>query len=290
MDHLFKVVMLGSVVFVQGQISGAKPEQSANPHNELMSENTSHESIALPAMPRGMSTVLGGQLRDIDLVRDEFSLKVFGQRTMKIRFDARTLVYLDGKSVSLRNLRSGDHASVQTVLNGTDVFAISIRMLSHSPEGVYQAQVVSYNHDSGELILKGAMSRDPIKLRVPANTPVTQIKQKSIFSQITGLPDIVKGSLISVNFQSDKEGHGVASKIEIIATPGSVFMFSGNLASLDLHSGLLVLIDAQSDNSYQVSFDPAHFPASRILHEGDFIQVTAIYDGAHYTASAILTD
>ena len=45
----------------------------------------------------------------------------------------------------LRDLRPGDHVSVETVLDGTTVFARSIHMLSGSPEGECQGQVMSYD-------------------------------------------------------------------------------------------------------------------------------------------------
>ena len=67
-------------------------------------------------------------------------------------------------------------------------------------------------------------------------------------------------------------------------------MFSGNIASLDLHTGLLVLVDPSGDKSYQLSFDPAQIPLSRNLHLGEHVTVTASFNGARYVASAIAVD
>jgi hypothetical protein len=90
-----------------------------------------------------------------------------------------------------------------------------------------------------------------------------------------------------VKFQSDNRGHGVASQIAILATPGTTFVFVGNVVFLDLHSGLLALIDPRDSKRYDVSFDSARFPMSRDLHEGMDVTLTADFDGSRYVASAI---
>ncbi len=102
----------------------------------------------LPPRPPGKSTVIGGAIQNIDPVRDQFTLKVFGGKPMKILFDERTQVYRDGKRTPLRDLRPDDHASVETVLDGTKVFALSVHVLSQLPEGERQGQVMDYNPGS----------------------------------------------------------------------------------------------------------------------------------------------
>jgi hypothetical protein len=79
----------------------------------------------------------------------------------------------------------------------------------------------------------------------------------------------------------------VAGQIAILATPGSAFLFGGNISSLDMHSGVMVLVDPRDDKSYQIFFDSAHLTTSQNLHEGDYVQVTAAFEGTRYVASAI---
>jgi hypothetical protein len=220
-------------------------------------------------------------------VRDELTLKVFGQRPVKILFDERTQVYRDGKKISLRDLGSADHASIQTVLDGTNVYALSIHMLSRSPEGEYQSRVLNYNPETRELTVSSVLFREPIKLLVPVNTPVARVGQAAFSSAHSGSSDLVRGALISVKFESNSKGRGVASQIAVLATPGSVFVFNGNLSVLDMHSGILTLVDPRDETSYQISFDSAHLPTSRNLHLGDNVMVTADFDGTRYVASAI---
>jgi hypothetical protein len=215
---------------------------------------------------------LGGEIQRVDPVQDELTLKVFGQRPQKILFDGRTQVYQDGVKIPLRDLVRSDHASVQTVLDGTDVYAISVHVMSQSPEGEYQGRVLDYNPGTGELSVSSVMLKEPFKVVVPANTPITRVGQPTFASAHPGSSDLVKGALISVKFQSGKKDRGVASQIWVLATPGSVFEFSGSLSFLDIHSGLLVVVDPSDDKSYQISFDSAILPASRVLHEGDHVQ------------------
>jgi hypothetical protein len=252
-----------------------------------MSEGAARDLPALPAAPEGKSTILGGEIQSVDFVRDQFMLKVFGQRPVKILFDARTQVFLDGKKIALHDLHSYDHAAVQTILDKTNVFALSVHMLSRSPEGEYEGQVLNFNPETRELTVGAVLSRQPIKLLVPMDAHVAREGQAASPSEIPGPSDLVKGALISVKFQSDKQGRGVASQITILATPGSAFVFSGNLSSLDMHSGFFVLVDPRDEKSYQIFFDSARLPASQRLHEGDSVSVTAHFDGDRYVASGI---
>lgn len=238
-------------------------------------------------MPRGKSTVIGGAIRAVDGVRDQLTLDVFGGRSMKVLFDERTQIYRDGIRSSIRDLRAGDHVSVETVLDGTTVFARSIRMLSVLPEGESQGQVTSYDPTDHELTVRDALSRQLVRFQVPEGTAFARRGQAAYSSAEPGAADLVAGTLISVKFQSDNKGHGVASQVSILATPGTAFVFVGNVASLDVHSGLLVVVDPRDDKRYDVFFDSARFPVSRNLHEGSDVMVTADFDGARYVASAI---
>lgn len=287
MARVLVVIMLSGAVIAQLAVASARSEQVPNPQSALESASASDNLPALPPEPQGKSTVLGGEIMSVDRVRDELTLKVFGQRPTKILFDERTQVYCDGQKIPLRDLTSADHASVQTLLDGTNVFALSIHILSRSPEGEFQGSVLNYNPATRELTVGALQFRNPIKLLLPVNTRILRKGQGPFSSASSGAPDLVKGTFISVSFESDKDGRSVATQIAVLATPGSTFVFSGNLSSLDMHSGSLVLVDPRDDKSYQIVFDPTQLPASRNLHEGDSVRVIATFDGTRYVARAI---
>jgi hypothetical protein len=243
----------------------------------------------LPPRPQGKSTVIGGAIQNVDPVRDQFTLKVFGGRPMKILFDERTQIYRDGKRAPLRDLRPDDHASVETVLDGTKVFALSVHVLSQLPEGERQGEVIDYKPDARELTVSDNMGQGPIKLRVPPDTPIVHVGQAASASHGDGSSDLVKGTLVSVKFKSDNQGRGVASQIAILAAPGSAFVFNGSITFLDFRSKILVVVDPANDNSYKINFDPARLPVSKNLHEGERVRVTATFDGGRYVANGITT-
>jgi hypothetical protein len=249
--------------------------------------NAAANLSALPPEPPGKSTILGGEIRFIDPVKDVIVLKIFGRGPVKILFDERTQVFRDGKKIPLHDMRPADHASVQTVLDGTDVFALSVHILSQTPQGDYQGRVLSYNPASTELLISSITSREPMKLLVPASTRVVREGQPGFTAGQQGLGDLVHGSLISVKFEPDRSGRGIANEIVVFATPGSQFVFGGSITDLDTHSGMLSILDPRDDKSYRISFSSTRLPVSRKLHTGDRITVTAVFDGVHYVAQAI---
>ena len=282
MGVLFAILMLGAMASAQMSTVDTKPQQASQRASDA--ESASGDLLALPP---GKSTVIGGTISGVDPVLDELTLNVFGGRRMKVFFDERTQVYRDGTKTSLRDLHANDHASVETMLDGTAVFARSIHMLSRSPEGECQGQVLSYDAGTSELTLSDSLSRDSIQLHVPPGTAIVREGQTASAPGSAGLSDLVKGTLISAQFQSNNKGQGIASRIAILAIPGDKLSFNGNVSFLDLHANVFVVDDAGNGQSYKISFDPAAFPASRDLREGVRVQVTAEFDGSHYIARAI---
>jgi Domain of unknown function (DUF5666) len=290
MDRFLAVAILGCATVAQSASSpGSMPAQEQGGQTVSRPESALVGTTSLPAMPPGRSTVIGGSIRGVDGVRDQLILNVFGGRTLKVLFDARTQVFRDGSRSAPRDLRPGDHVSVETVLDGTTVFARSIHFLSAVPEGECHGQVLKYDRSDGELTVRDALSRAPVKLRVPAGTAIVPQGQ-AVTSSESGPSGLAVGTLVSVKFKADNKGQGVAREIVILAAPGTAFVFVGNVASLDLHSGLLALVDPRDEKHYEVYFDPTRIPVSRELHEGADVTVTADFDGTRYVASAITID
>jgi hypothetical protein len=286
MGRLFTLVLLAGLSFEVLAAANAQSQFSSQP--SMLDSTTALGDIpGLPAAPRGKSTILGGEISIIDPVRDELTLKVAGQHPVKILFDERTQAFIDGKRISLRQLGHADHASVQTLLDGTNVFALSIHILSQSPQGEYQGRVLNYDSSSNQLTISSPMFPQPLKILVPAGTPVVRVGQTAFVATHLGTADLVKGAMISVTFRSNKEGRGVADQVSVLATPGSTFVFTGNISSLDMHAGRLSIFDPADEKTYQVSFDAANFPSTQNLHAGDPVMVTADFDGDHYVANAI---
>lgn len=237
-----------------------------------------------PAPLKGKPTIIGGTVTKLDLVRDELTVRVFGSKqTMKILFDPRTHIFRDGSPVALHDLRNEDHVSVETRLDGTDVFAQSIHIFGHSTMGETSGQVLSYDSGRGEVIIRDALASQAVKLKVSSDTVVSGTEKGPAYS----LADLKEGALVTAKFSSGDHGRDVARELIIQAIPGATFTFSGSVAYLDVHSGVLVVTDPRDKKTYEISFDQRRTPVGEQVHEGSDVTVAALFDGAHYRATAI---
>jgi hypothetical protein len=280
------------VAFLAGALM-ATPNMSAQ-SGHAKDQNATVETVsssggllALPPVPGGTTTVVGGSIRDLDLVRDRFSLSLDGKRVMKILFDERTQVYRDGIKIPLRDLRPEGHASVQTTLDGSDVFAVSIHILSRAPEGECRGRILKFNPQNGELEVSTALSPEPVRLFVPADASIRREGQPSFTSKSSGRNDLVAGALVVATFRQGQSDRDVAGQITILAIPGTSFSFAGSISYLDLSRGLFDVVDPHDGKSYEIHFSSARIPANGTLHLGESVSVKAFYDGTQYQASEI---
>jgi hypothetical protein len=283
MERKLAAMVLGAFVLSQGAMARA---QSAMAVARNGADANGSSVPALPPLPKGKSTILGGQINHVDPVMDQFVLKVYGEKPMKILFDERTQVYKDGKRIPLHDLGPATHASVQTMLDGASIFAVSVHVLSEQPEGEYAGRVLSFDPGSGVLTLTTAPDRPPFRLVVSNQTSFKRLGQTAFSSVQPGRSDLVPGSLVEVKFDSNNRGQGVASEISVLAAPGASFIFSGTVSELDLPAGTMVVVDPRDNQSYRISFD-AHAPISQRLRIGQRVRLSADYDGHKYVATEI---
>ncbi|HTV16149.1 MAG TPA: DUF5666 domain-containing protein [Acidobacteriaceae bacterium] len=288
MVRILALVMLTSMAFGQSPSPQSTATQSTPADAGAVAAPQPSAGLGeLPAPPPGKSTVIGGEIRAINPVLDEITLKVFGGQSMKILFDERTKVYVNGKRIPVLDLRPSEHASVETTLDGTKVFALRIHMLTQLPEGDARGQVISYDSGNGRLRISSTLSQRMVTLTVPPNTPVVRTGQTAFTSGGGGAADLTPGALIDVKFEGNGQGAGVATHIDVLATNGATFVFSGVLTYFDIGAGRLTIDDPRDNQTYEVYFDPAQFSQSSQLHQGSHLQVTASFNGSRYTATAI---
>ena len=99
MKRVMAVVLLGGVL---NHASAARAQ--ASPAASIKSEAGAGKLTDLPPLPDGKSTILGGQIRDVDPVRDRLVLHVYGMKPLGVLYDERTQVFRDGKEIPLREL------------------------------------------------------------------------------------------------------------------------------------------------------------------------------------------
>ena len=284
---------LSSLVILAGVACGQDPTSSGplvadNATHEATSGNaanpgkgTAHTLPEVPPLPAGKATLLGGMIQSVDHVRDRLILKVFGGSRTGVLFDERTRVFRDGKSASVDDLKNGERAYVDTTLDGTEIFARNIRIATQSPAGQSSGQIVDCRPGSGELVLRDTISPDPVTMHLASNAVILQ------GDRIARPTDLRPGTLVTLKFTPGNGDAPIVQQISILATPGAAFVFSGRIAHLDLHRGLLVLVDPRDNKSYEVYINPAARRLTRDLRQGEDVTVQASFDGTRYQSQSI---
>src|SRR5258708_7219102 len=169
---------------------------------------------SLPALPQGKATMLGGTINGLDRVREELILKTFGGGRIKVLFDGRTHIYLAGMNAGhRRDLRDGQRVHLDTMLDGTKVFAKNIYVLTSTPTGESYGRVESYKPTTNKLQFTDSLSSATIELRLAPNTTV---RQKEHQVSPTALHP---GSLVSVTFETEEDAQAVPPQILLLPQP-----------------------------------------------------------------------
>jgi hypothetical protein len=253
--------------------------------DNVASDNAIDPASLLPDLPplsKSRVTLVGGTIEKLDRVRDQLTVRPFGGGgRMKILFDARTSIYRDGQVTSPTDLKKGDRVYVDTILNGTTVFARNIRFNTNAAQGESQGSVVSYNAGRGELLIRDALSPQPLRVRLNSSTRVLQAERTVSASELE------PGTLVDVKFDSENNGRDVAREISVLALPGAAFTFAGEVVAVNLRSGLLVLNSVTDHKTYEINFDPSKFSVDDNLRQGADVSVQTRFDGTHYTAQNV---
>lgn len=234
----------------------------------------------LPSLPKGKATLVGGTIQKLDRVQDRLTLQVFGGDKLKVLFDTRTRIYQDGLLASVADLRQGDRVYVDTMLDGSAVFARNISIRKSASLGESHGVILRYSSGKGELVMRDALSPQAVKVRV---TPATKITQGD---HTVSPATLSAGTLIAVKFGSESNGRDVAREVSILAVPGASFTFQGQVTALDLRTGLLVVTSPSDRKNYEIYLDPAARVDSA-LREGVTVSVMTKFDGSRYVARSL---
>jgi hypothetical protein len=234
----------------------------------------------LPPLPREKATLIGGTLERLDRVRDQLTVRVFGGGKLRITFDPRTHVYADGSESSLSALRQGDRIYVDTILDGSTIFARNIRLKSTGGAGESQGIIVDYRSGKNEISLHDTLSQQPFKIHLTPRTIVTQD------NHVASLSELTPGALVAVKFGAEA-GSDSAQEITVLAVPGASFTFAGTVTAVNLRLGILVLESSTDHKTYEISFDPSMNTDANNLHPGAAVSVLTRFDGNRYVANSL---
>jgi hypothetical protein len=258
------------------------PDRSADKDPEIVADPASLLPD-LPPVPRAKATLIGGTVERLDRVRDLLIVRIFGGGRMNILFDPRTRVYRGGGEATIADLREGERVYLDTILDGETVFARSIRLKTGLAVGENQGVVMKYRSYRGELTIRDAISPTPVRVRLSAATRVLHGDRAVPVSMLS------EGSLVAVTFASEGNGHDVAREISILALPGTRYTFAGQVAHLDLRTGLLVINSSTDRKTYEIDLDPSVTPDEN-LHPGVVVTVVTNFEGSRYVGRSLTID
>jgi hypothetical protein len=274
-DSSTAIVSPKSASNAEGTIEPRKPSISEESEDASISVDAASLVPDLPPVPRENATLVGGTIERLDRVRDRLTVRLFGGGKQTIFFDPRTQVYRGGKATNVADLHQGDRVYLDTILDGTTVFARTVRLDASRAMGESQGVVVKYRSDRGELTYRDSLAPESVQIRVTSNAKIRQGDRSASVSAL------VPGSLISIGFTSDGAGRNMANEISILALPGASYTFAGDVVHIDLRSGLLVLNSPTDHKTYEVYLAQSSTPDDN-LHPGTNVTAVTTFDGTRY--------
>jgi len=238
----------------------------------------------LPALPPAKATLIGGTIQRLDRVQDQLTVQAFGGGKLKILFDTRTRIYRDGATASAADLRQGDRIYADTILDGSNVFARTIRVKTSTPVGESQGVVLSYSRDRGELKIRDLLSPRGLNVQIAPSTRIVRGDHSASAN------DLTPGTLVAVKFRAQPDGRDQAHEISVLAVPGSSFTFTGQVTTIDLRTGLLVLTSKTNHKTYEIYLDPSLVSVDSEVRNGADVTVLTRFDGNRYVASNLTID
>lgn len=253
-------------------------QPAANPRNAPAPREDYDPLLDLPPLPHNPVTLIGGTVANLDEVMNRMTVHPFSSnQNMEVRFDTRTKFYRDGKPISYRDIRQGQRVYLDTMLNGSQVFARSIWIQSTVESGVGRGQIVDFDAPRGRLTVRDELSNQPIKLNVTSATVIRKGNQPA------STADLTAGSLVSLVFGAQRQ----LEQVTLLAAPGNTFTFAGRVTYLDL-SQKLIAVDNRTDHTrYDISMNAIPASILRQLHEGQDVTISTVFDGSKYVARRI---
>ena len=169
-----------------------------------------------PTLPRKRVTLIGGTITKLNSVQDQMTIRPFGNgKQMHVVFDTRTTFLRNGITAQQRDLHQGDRVYLDTMLNGTQIFAKTIWIQSEAPTGDGRGQVVDYDTRAGLLTVRDELSQQPVRFRL---TPTTTVKDGT---QTKPPSELAPGTLVSLTFGPQQDRYGTIREISVLARPGT---------------------------------------------------------------------
>jgi hypothetical protein len=272
------ISLLAVMGWAQSQ-SGPNPQASGTRPASAAAERENYDPLLdLPPLPRNEVTLIGGTVVRLDEIMNRMVVQPFGaKQKMNVAFDTRTHFYQDGKPITEREIKQGQRIYLDTMLNGSKVFAKTIWIQTAVESGVGQGQIIDFDDGKQVLTVRDELSSQPLKMRLSSGVVIRKGEQPASTS------DLVQGALVALTFGPQRE----VQQVTVLATPGTAFTFSGRVTYVDM-SRKMIAIDNRSDRQkYDVSVNAIPQSVLRQVREGSEVSLSAVFDGNQYDARSL---
>ena len=235
--------------------------------------------FGVPKMPKGKVALIGGVVEKTDPIRQRLTLRVFGNnKRMMLGYDERSHIYRDGVEGTYKSVQPGERVYVDSMLDGTKLFARNIRVVTTLRPADARGQILNYNPRTGVMTVRDDLSSAPVTFRVSKET---QVKGTGADSNI----DLVPGSLVTVHFSSDHRKRDTAQEVTVLAMPGNLFTFVGKVRHLDVKDGTIAVENMSDNKTYELQFDPGTIGDDVTI--GSDVEISAEFQRHGYKAKTI---
>jgi hypothetical protein len=235
--------------------------------------------FGVPKMPKGKVALLGGVVEKTDPIRQRLTLRIFGNgKRMTLGYDERSHIFRDGVEGTYKSVQPGERVYVDSMLDGTKLFARNIRVVTSLRPADARGQVLNYSPRSGVMTVRDDLSSSPVTFRV---TRETQVKGAGAESNV----DLIPGALVTVHFSSDHRKRDTAQEITVLAMPGALFTFVGKVRHLDVKSGVMAVENLSDNKTYELQIEQDMVGSEVTV--GSDVEVSAEFQGHQYKARTV---
>lgn len=267
----------------------AQTQPSVSPRNEnapatAPTRAATHENrdplLDLPELPHNPATLIGGTIVHLNEVMNTMVIQPFGgKQRMKIAYDTRTHFYQDTKPVSYRDIHQGQRIYFDSMLNGSTVFAKTIWIRNTVESGSGRGQIVEFDPNRKLVTVRDELSNQPVRMRLTSTTVIRRGNGSATAA------DLTPGTLVSLDFGPLQE----LREITLLAKPGTTFIFQGPITYLDVSRKMIAVNNRTDRTTYDISIEAIAPSIIRQLHQGQNVNVSAIFEGSRYAARNIET-
>lgn len=280
MPRLLRSTALLLPIWIGGYALGqaAPPPTAENtPSITLDQRELPSDGLTPDGLPRGKTSLVRGVLKRLDSVHDQLLIHAFGGGDVRVAFDPRTKMLAGDVRTTFNTIPVGSVVSVDTVMDGGKLFAVSVRAGSTAASEL-DGQVVRYDAAKSQITLRDPMNPENFSLKIaPSSVLLNQGKA-------TSAQNLVAGTIVRAWFSGAQR---TITKLEILAEPGHSFTFQGKVIAVDLRARVLSLSNETDDSIRELAIDSLNSDSLQLLKENANVRIVAEFDGERYKVRSL---